>query len=54
MKHLEASDATTLSHRYVMLSAIVCKALTSMITYPHEVVRARQQDVRKYEQLNNE
>lgn len=27
--------------KYVFVSAITCKALTSLLTYPHEVVRAR-------------
>ena len=29
------------------MCACVSKVLTSMITYPHEVIRARQQDTRK-------
>lgn len=31
------------------MSAISCKALTSLLTYPHEVVRARQQYTRRAE-----
>ena len=42
MKHFEKPENETLSHRYVIFSAITCKALTSLVTYPHEVVRARQ------------
>lgn len=34
-------DRETLSSRYVFISAIMCKALTSLLTYPHEVIRAR-------------
>ena len=30
-----------LSSKYVFISAISCKALTSLLTYPHEVIRAR-------------
>ena len=32
-----------------MVSAVSCKAATSAITYPHEVLRARMQDIRSYE-----
>jgi len=35
-------EKKTLSHRYVLLTAVTCKALTSLLTYPHEVIRARQ------------
>lgn len=49
MEHFEPPGTQTLSHRYVLVSAVICKALTSLLTYPHEVVRSRQQDVRKYE-----
>lgn len=49
MENFEEPEKKTLSHKYVLISAISCKALTSLLTYPHEVVRARQQDVRKYE-----
>ena len=42
-----------LESRYVFVSAITCKAFTSLITYPHEVVRARQQDTRGYEHGKN-
>jgi hypothetical protein len=33
----------------VLVSAISCKALTSLLTYPHEVVRARQQNAKRLE-----
>lgn len=46
----ENPDPNTLSSKYVLISAVLCKAITSAITYPHEVVRARLQDVRGYEQ----
>lgn len=39
-------DADRLSGRYVFLSAILCKFCSSALTYPHEVIRARQQDSR--------
>lgn len=42
MEHFEPAGTQTLSHRYVLISAVVCKALTSLLTYPHEVVRSRQ------------
>lgn len=47
-------DPNKLSTRYILLSTVTCKAITSAITYPHEVVRARLQDFRKYEKDNNE
>ena len=43
------ADPDSLSSRWVLISAITCKAITSACTYPHEVVRARMQDVRFYE-----
>lgn len=43
-------DPHQLSSRYVVISTLVCKAATSALTYPHEVLRARMQDVRMYEQ----
>jgi len=39
-----------LSSKFVLISAITCKGATSALTYPHEVLRARMQDIRKYEQ----
>ena len=42
-------DPDHLSSRFVLISAITCKAATSACTYPHEVVRARMQDARRYE-----
>jgi solute carrier family 25 folate transporter 32 len=42
LKNFEPPGSEKLSHRYVMMSAIVCKAMTSLLTYPHEVVRSRQ------------
>lgn len=35
-----------LETKYVLLSTIFCKGITSLLTYPHEVLRARQQDHR--------
>ena len=46
----ETSDSESLSSKYVLISAITCKAATSALTYPHEVLRARMHDIRKYEQ----
>ena len=43
-------DPDNLSSRYVLISAITCKGITSALTYPHEVLRARTQDVREYEE----
>jgi len=43
------TDPDTLSSRFVLISAISCKAITSACTYPHEVIRARMQDARRYE-----
>lgn len=43
-------DPDTLSSRFILISAVFCKAATSALTYPHEVIRARLQDVRGYEQ----
>ena len=42
-------DTDSLSSKFVVLSAITCKAATSACTYPHEVLRARMQDLRAYE-----
>ena len=44
-------ESDHLSSKYVSISAITCKALTSLLTYPHEVVRARQQDARTAENM---
>ena len=46
-------DPNKLSSRYVAISTIWCKAATSFMTYPHEVLRARMQDTRKYETKND-
>jgi len=46
-------DPNKLSSRYILISAVTCKAITSAITYPHEVLRARLQDFRKYENTAN-
>lgn len=43
-------DQDRLSSKFVLISAITCKGATSALTYPHEVLRARMQDIRKYEQ----
>jgi len=43
------TDPDGLSSRFVLISAISCKAVTSAATYPHEILRARMQDFRKYE-----
>ena len=43
------SDPNNLSSRYVVIGAVTSKAITSFLTYPHEVLRARMQDFRKYE-----
>lgn len=40
---------STLSSKYVLWSSVSAKLMTSWITYPHEVVRARQQDTRSYD-----
>ena len=45
----ETGDSESLSSKYVLISAITCKAATSALTYPHEVLRARMHDIRKYE-----
>ena len=37
----QADSSKNLESRYIFISAITCKALTSMLTYPHEVVRCR-------------
>lgn len=42
-------DPDNLSSRFVLISAVTCKAITSACTYPHEVLRARMQDIRTYE-----
>lgn len=36
-----SKDPKNLESRFVFVSAICCKAITSLLTYPHEVVRAR-------------
>ena len=46
-------DSETLKSRYVVISACSSKALASSFTYPHEVIRARLQDRRSYEQNSN-
>ena len=46
------TDPDTLSSKYVLVSAIACKAMASALTYPHEVLRARLHDVRVNEKLN--
>ena len=38
---VDNTDPDNLSSRYVLISALVCKALTSACTYPHEILRAR-------------
>ena len=43
------NNSKALSPKYVLICATSCKAITSALTYPHEVVRARMQDARKYE-----
>lgn len=35
------NDPDALSSQYVLISAVFCKAITSAMTYPHEVLRAR-------------
>ena len=42
-------DPDDLSTRFVAIGAVTSKAITSALTYPHEVLRARLQDFRKYE-----
>ena len=44
-------DPNNLASRYVVICAVTSKAITSALTYPHEVLRARLQDFREYEQL---
>lgn len=46
-------DSEALKSRYVVISACSSKALASSFTYPHEVIRARLQDRRSYEQNSN-
>lgn len=41
-----------LSSKFILCSSISAKILTSMITYPHEVIRARQQDTRLNDNQN--
>lgn len=40
------NKSDTLSTKYIMLSATTCKGITSVLTYPHEVIRSRMQDAR--------
>lgn len=47
---VDNGDPDNLSSRYVLISAITCKAITSACTYPHEILRARCQDHRSYEE----
>ena len=49
MKNFEKEGADKLSSKYVFLSAIISKLISSGLTYPHEVIRARQQDTRASE-----
>ena len=44
-----SSDPNNLASRYVVVCAVTSKAITSALTYPHEVLRARLHDFRKYE-----
>ena len=44
-------DRDDLSSKYVLVSAVLCKAIASAFTYPHEVLRARLHDTRKNEQI---
>jgi solute carrier family 25 (mitochondrial folate transporter), member 32 len=39
--NVQTDSNAPLESKYVFLSATTCKAFTSLITYPHEVVRAR-------------
>ena len=38
-----------LNSKFIVWSSISAKLMTSWITYPHEVVRARQQDIRSFD-----
>lgn len=49
----DKAEEEGLSSRYVLISAIFCKGVTSALTYPHEVLRARMQDVRGYEKAHS-
>lgn len=39
----------SLSSKFIVWSSISAKLMTSWITYPHEVVRSRQQDIRSFD-----
>ena len=45
-------DPENLSSRFVVIASVSSKAMSSALTYPHEVLRARMQDFRKYEDAN--
>lgn len=49
LNNVQSDPRAPLESKYVFVSAISCKALTSLLTYPHEVIRARQQDHRASE-----
>ena len=46
-------DPDSLSTKYVVVSALTCKMVASLCTYPHEVIRARSHDIRAYEMSKN-
>jgi solute carrier family 25 folate transporter 32 len=41
LENFEEPGATSLSSKYIIVSSVTCKCLTSMVTYPHEVIRSR-------------